>query len=99
MNWASILPFLGSLVVAALAYFVQKRRQSGTPETSEAADLWAESKSIREYQAKEMADIRSEMELLKQRFVVVEKEAFDCLARERERSKRRVLKAPGGNNV
>lgn len=88
MNWTSILPFLGSLIVAGLAYFVQKRRQSGQIQTSEAADLWGESKAIREYQAKEMAELRAELETLKQRFTVVEKEALDCLKRERARTGR-----------
>jgi hypothetical protein len=85
VNWASILPFLGSIVIAALAYLVQKRRQSGQIQTSEAADLWNESKDIREYQAKEMANLRAELETLKLRFVVVEREALDCLKRERDR--------------
>jgi hypothetical protein len=88
VNWANILPFLGSLVIAALAYLVQKRRQSGQIQTSEAADLWNESKDIREYQAKEMANLRAELETLKQRLVVVEKEALDCLQRERVREGR-----------
>lgn len=95
MNLTSVLPFLGSLIVAGLAYLVQKRRQSGSPQTSEAADLWAESKSIREFQAKEMADLRIELESLKKRFVVVEQEALDCLKREWARPGR--LKAKRGD--
>ncbi len=95
MNWQSILTFLGPLAIAVLAYYVQKRRQSGTPLTSEAADLWNESKSIREYQAKEMSELRAELEALKKRFVIVEAEALDCLRRERERGGR--LKAKRGD--
>ncbi len=95
MNLQSILPFLGSLVVAGLAYFIQKRRQSGQIHTSEAADLWKESKDIRDYQAKEMLDLRAELDALKKRFAIVEKEALDCLRRERARSGR--LKAKRGD--
>ncbi len=77
----SILPFLGSLVIAALAYYVQKRRQSGQIQTSEAADLWNESRSIREYQAKEMLDLRVELEALKKRFDILNEEHRECLKR------------------
>lgn len=85
MNLVSVLPFVGSLIVAALAYAVQKRRQSGQIQTSEAADLWKESKDIRDYQAKEMIDLRGELDSLKKRFVLVEAEALECLKRERDR--------------
>ncbi len=96
MNLQSILPFLGSLVVAGLAYIIQKRRQSGQIQTSEAADLWAESKSIRDFQAKEMTDLRTELDTLKKRFAIVEQEALDCLKREQARSGGR-LKAKRGD--
>ncbi len=88
-------PFLGSLIVAVLAYFVQKRRQSGSPRTSEASDLWQASESIREYQDKQVRDLQGDLDTLRQRFTVVEAEAFDCLQRERNRGGR--LKAKRGD--
>lgn len=94
MNLTSFLPFLGSIVIAVLAYYVQKRRQSGQIQTSEAADLWNESKSIRDYQAKEMLELRAELDGLKKRFNALETEHNECLRRERMRSER--LKAKRG---
>ncbi len=95
MNWASILPFLGSLIVAALAYFVQKRRQSGSPRTSEASDLWQASESIRDYQDKQVKDLQGDLDTVRRRLVEAEAEARDCLQRERNRGGR--LKAKRGD--
>ncbi len=95
MNWQSLLPFVGSLIVAVLAYYVQKRRQSGSPRTSEASDLWTASESIREYQDKQVKDLQGDLDVVRRRLAEAEAETLDCLQRERNRGGR--LKAKRGD--
>ena len=48
-NWAVFVPLLVALVGPIGAYLIAARRLSGRIASSEASELWAESRSIREH--------------------------------------------------
>jgi hypothetical protein len=64
-------PIFAAVVVAIIApigaYLAAARKMSGKIHTSEATDLWAESKAIREWSQQEILDLRAALK--------------DCLAR------------------
>ena len=77
-NLAVIVPFFVAIVAPVGAYLLAARKMSGKVATSDASDLWAESRSIRD-------DYRSRILWLEERVVVLEegnatlvKEALGC---------------------
>lgn len=53
--------FGAALVGAVSAWLVGRQQRSGRVDTSEASDLWAESKAIREDYRQQIADLRTEL--------------------------------------
>jgi len=94
---AAIDPVLGVLFAAFLApagaYLLAVRKMSGKINTTEAAQLWEESKAIREWSAaridkcdEEILRLKTELEVAKARIAELEKEKrrLEKLLRERE---------------
>jgi FtsZ-binding cell division protein ZapB len=95
---AVIDPLVGIIAVAIIgpvgAYLLAARKMSGKIATSEAADLWAESKAIRDWSMerigacdKEISELRASLREVLARLHVVE-EKNKVLEAENERLKR-----------
>lgn len=52
-----IIGLVASLIAAAGTYFIAARQFSGKIETSDAAQLWAESRSIRDWSTKRLEEL------------------------------------------
>lgn len=48
VNWAVLIPIVCALIAPMVTYIVAAKRMSGKIATSDAGELWEESKSIRE---------------------------------------------------
>lgn len=76
MVFAAVDPLFASLGAAALAalgaYFIALRRASGTIQTSEASDLWEESKAIRQELRDRITELNLEIGRLQGRLEAVE---------------------------
>ncbi len=55
---------LGVVVTAVVTAWLGRRAASGTPETSEAGDLWAASRALQEALSAELASARAETHAL-----------------------------------
>jgi septal ring factor EnvC (AmiA/AmiB activator) len=58
---AAVIGALALVIGAVLTYRLGKRAKSGKVETSEAADLWEESRSIRAEQRAEISGLRDDI--------------------------------------
>lgn len=69
-------PTIGMLLAAAVgafaSYLAVVRRLSGKVSTSEATDLWAESRSIREWSADRITSLQAEVHDLQVRMATLE---------------------------
>lgn len=96
MIFAAVDPALGivvSALVGALAtYLVAARNLSGKIRHTEATELWAESRSIREWSQKRADDLAAHVERLEARLVEVEK-ANTVLASENRKMVRELNEA------
>lgn len=63
--WAAVLGVVGIALTAAATYFVSRRVNSGSIDTSAAADLWAESQSMRKELRDEAVSLRNEIDGLR----------------------------------
>lgn len=80
---------LAAAIVAALgAYVAAARKMSGTIGTSEASDLWAATKDVRDFTAEQLrianeriGTLEGVITALHARIVLVEKENADCWER------------------
>lgn len=48
-SWVAFVPLAVALIAPVVTYVVAARRMSGRIQSSEASDLWTESRSIRDY--------------------------------------------------
>lgn len=74
---APLAMLLAALVTAIATYFINKRKSSGKISTSEAADLWAESRAIRE-------EYKNDRNALKDEVAALRKEVRDCHSESKE---------------
>jgi chromosome segregation ATPase len=85
---AAIDPVLGIIIAAIVgplgAYLLAARKLSGRVATSDATDLWAESRSIRQWSTARIEALDMEVSLLRTRIGLVEQQN-DALARENSR--------------
>jgi len=85
MPFAAVDPILGVIAVAVagplVTYLLAARRLSGRVGSSEASELWAESRSIREWSQARIEALNVEVEVLRTRIGLVEQQN-DALARE-----------------
>jgi chromosome segregation ATPase len=81
-------PTLGVVLAAVcgglLSYLAAARRLSGKVSTSEATDLWAESRSIREWSAGRIAELTEEIRTLEKRIENVEGHNEELLTDKRQ---------------
>jgi hypothetical protein len=71
------VPAISTVAAAMLAYLAAVRKLSGQIETSEAADLWTESASIREY-------LNEQVKFLNDRIEGLERQLRECHAHIRD---------------
>jgi chromosome segregation ATPase len=87
MSLAAVDPIVGIIVVAVagplVTYLVAVRRLSGKVGSSDASELWAESRSIREWSKDRIAELNTLVGRLEGRVGVVENQNL-ALARENE---------------
>jgi chromosome segregation ATPase len=85
---AAIDPVVGIIIAAVVgplgAYLLAARKLSGKVATSDASELWAESKSIRQWSTARIEALDMEVSLLRTRVGLVEQQN-DALARENSR--------------
>ena len=78
-------PIFAAVMVAIIApvgaYLMAARKMSGKIQTSEAVDLWAESKAIREWSQQEIQDLRAALKDCLARISVLEEENKQLRAR------------------
>lgn len=74
------LPIFGGIICAFIGalgtYMAVKRKNSGLIETSEAADLWSESKSIRQELRNENTTLRERIKTLEESMTERDKQIF-----------------------
>jgi uncharacterized protein HemX len=77
MNDPVLIALIVALVAAAGSYLVAARQFSGRIETSDARDLWAESRAIRDWSTKRMEELNQLVSRLETRIVTLESENRD----------------------
>lgn len=86
----AIDPSIAAIAVAVVApvgaYLLAARKMSGKIQTSEAVDLWAESKAIREWSQQEILDLRRALKDCLDRVTALENENKELRARLAERA-------------
>lgn len=60
-----LVAVIGAFVLPLVTYLVAARRFSGRIESSEAADLWEESRSIRDWSQAHIKELREEIDTLR----------------------------------
>lgn len=68
---APLAVLFAAIITAGVTWFIAKRKSSGKISTSEAADLWAESRAIRE-------EYKNDRVALKEEVSALRKEVRDC---------------------
>lgn len=71
-NNSTTLLVLGIVFAPLLTYLVAARRLSGKIKNSEATELWAESRSIREWSTNQVKELNDHVDELEKRLVEVE---------------------------
>lgn len=69
-----IVPIIVAIIASGTTYFVARRKGSGRIETSEAADLWAESQAMRRELRDEVKDLRAQIKDLRAHIIKLEQE-------------------------
>lgn len=78
---AGLIPLVAALAGPIVAYLVAARRFSGKIQTTEATDLWQESRAIREWSRERMNELEAKNELLEKRIEHLEAENADLHGR------------------
>lgn len=72
--WIAVLGFVGVISASVGTYLVARRKTSGSIDTSDATQLWAESQAMRKELRDEVIACRKEIEALKQTITELEQE-------------------------
>lgn len=78
---AGTIPLIAALAGPVVAYLVAARRFSGKIQTTEATDLWEESRSIREWSRERMNELEAKNTALEKRIKHLEDENADLRGR------------------
>lgn len=73
-----------ALIAPVGAYLVASRKLSGQIKDSDATELWAESKSIREWATQRIKELNAHIDLLELRLAEVERQNFDLVEENRK---------------
>lgn len=92
--WVALLAFVGVVFTALGGYFIAKRVNSGSIDTSAAADLWQESQAMRKELRDETVDLRGQLDALRSDFAAAATERDSC-KRETEALKVKMAKMEG----
>lgn len=85
--WAWVLVALGGAIITAIAtYFIARRTSSGRIDTTEAATLWEEARSVRQELRDEVVGLRTEVKDLNTKIDGLEEKNAQC-QREADRLK------------
>jgi chromosome segregation ATPase len=80
MNSSTIIAVVAAVAAPLGAYLVAARRFSGKIETSDAKQLWHESRSIREWSVKRIAELNGVIRTLEGRVASLEAHNGDLVA-------------------
>lgn len=80
MNSSTIIAVVAAVAAPLGAYLVAARRFSGKIETSDAKQLWQESRSIREWSVKRIAELNGVIRTLEHRVASLEAHNGDLVA-------------------
>jgi hypothetical protein len=94
MQWSVIVPFAGTVIVALVAYLAAVRNARGKIATSEASDLWEESRAIRADYAARLARCDERIAQQEDRITIIQA-ANDALAERNQTLQRRVRELEG----
>lgn len=99
--WEILAGFGAALATGVAGYFVARRKNSGSIDTSDAATLWAESQAMRKELRDEVVELRNEVVILKKELISAEKKNDEYLKRidkliARVRHLEREIKKMGG---
>jgi hypothetical protein len=94
MQWQVIGGFAGTVIVALIAYVAAVRNARGKIATSEASDLWEESRAIRADYAIRLARCDDRISQLEDRSALIQA-ANDALAEKNQTLQRRVRELEG----
>jgi predicted RNase H-like nuclease (RuvC/YqgF family) len=87
MSGTTVIALIAATISPVVAYLIAARQFSGKIETSNAADLWNESKNIREWAMQRIRSLESTVNTLEGRVRELEKHS-DSLAREKRQLER-----------
>lgn len=93
--WAAVISIIGGPLIA---WFGVVRRASGKIETSEAKELWAESKALREWASRRIDALNTTIIRLEAEIEELERKHRDC-QRESSRLRRQVIEMGGTPNA
>lgn len=71
---AGVIPLIAALAGPVVAYLVAARRFSGKIQTTEATELWQESRAIRDWSRERMNELEAKNDLLEKRIEHLEDE-------------------------
>jgi hypothetical protein len=94
MEWTVVGGFIGTAVVAILGYLAAGRNARGKITTSEASDLWEESRAIRADYAARLARCDERIAQQEQRIAIIQA-ANDALGEKNRAQQRRILELEG----
>lgn len=91
MIFAQIDPAFGAVMVAAISalvtYLVAARGLSGKIKNSDAQELWAESRSIREWSTSRVKDLNEHVDELEKRLAIIEQANSELAKENRDMSR------------